>query len=78
MAANGVWFTGQEFMDAVGKLESTVRGKTGWFGSVDTHHVFYEGIMGSADDRYCIDIEVAAPLDLARLVDRWGRARGRF
>ena len=54
LAANGVWFTVQEFMDAVGKLESTVRGKTGWFGSVDTHHVFYEGIMGSADDRYCI------------------------
>lgn len=53
-AANGKWFTVQEFLDVVGKLETAVRGETEWFGGIDAHHVYFEGLMG-ANGRYSVE-----------------------
>lgn len=52
-AENGDWFTVQEVLDAIGAFETAARPQTSWFGGVDTHHVFFEELMGE-DDHYMI------------------------
>ena len=46
-ASNGKWLTVQEFLDAVGVHETATRGSSEWFGGIDTHHVFFEGVWKS-------------------------------
>lgn len=52
-AVNGAWFTVQEVLDTIGAFETAARPKTSWFGGINTHHVYFEGLMGK-DDHYMI------------------------
>lgn len=52
-AANGAWFTVQEVLDAIGAFETAARPQTSWFGGFDTHHVHFEGLLGTGD-RYTV------------------------
>ena len=53
-ASNGKWLTVMEFFDAVGKHETATRGSSDWFGGVDTHHVFFEGVGKGRGGRYSL------------------------
>lgn len=48
-APNGECFTVQDLLNAVAETERQTRGKSTWFGGVDVHHIFFEGIH-EADD----------------------------
>ncbi len=48
-APNGKYFTVQDLLNAVEEAERQSRGNSEWFGGVDVHHVFFEGIH-LADD----------------------------
>jgi hypothetical protein len=48
-APNGKHFTVQELLNAVEESERQSRGNSEWFGGVDVHHVFFEGLE-LADD----------------------------
>ena len=52
-AVNGAWFTVQEVLDAIGAFETAARPQTSWLGGINTHHVYFEGLMGK-DDHYMI------------------------
>lgn len=43
-APNGAYFTHKCLVDAIVSLENQTRKKTNWFGGIDTHHVYYEGL----------------------------------
>lgn len=43
-APNGKHFTVQDLLDMVIECERQTRGKTHWFGGIDRHHVFFEGM----------------------------------
>lgn len=43
-APNGKHFSCRDLLDAVEETERQTRDKTDWFGGVDAHHIFYEGI----------------------------------
>lgn len=47
-SAKGV-FTIKDLIKAVEKTERKTRGKTNWFGGVDVHHIFFEGMEKSKD-----------------------------
>lgn len=46
-APNGKHFTVQDLIQAIEITEKETRAKTEWFGGVDVHHVFYEGLHWS-------------------------------
>jgi hypothetical protein len=48
-APNGKFFTVQELLKAVAETERQTRDKSEWFGGVDVHHVFFEGIHQGDD-----------------------------
>ena len=48
-APNGKYFTVLDLLNAVEEAERQSRGNSEWFGGVDVHHVFFEGIH-LADD----------------------------
>jgi hypothetical protein len=48
-AENGEWFTIKELIKAVEKVEQEDRVRSDWFGGVDVHHVFFEGIHFDKD-----------------------------
>lgn len=43
-APNGAFFTVRDLTAAVEETERRTRGQTEWFGGIDVHHVFFEGI----------------------------------
>jgi hypothetical protein len=43
-AINGKYFTTKELISAVEFTELKTRGNTDWFGGVDVHHIFFEGL----------------------------------
>jgi hypothetical protein len=49
-APNGRFFTVKELFDAVAETEKQSRHNTEWFGGVDVHHIFFEGIHHTDDD----------------------------
>ena len=49
-AANGESFTVQDLLHAVEETERQTRDRTEWFGGVDVHHCFFEGIYLADDD----------------------------
>merc|ERR1719231_758227 len=53
-SANGKYFTIQEFLDIVGDFETKTRGCSKWFGGIDAHHVFFEGVRGCGEGCYRI------------------------
>lgn len=51
-APNGSYFTVAELLHAVEETERAARGRSEWFGGVDVHHVFFEGIEPGDDDTW--------------------------
>lgn len=49
-AANGSYFTVAELLRAVEETERQSRAQAEWFGGVDVHHVFFEGIEPGEDN----------------------------
>ena len=43
-AKNGKHFTAKELISAIEQTELKTRGNTDWFGGVDVHHIFFEGL----------------------------------
>ncbi|MEU7141507.1 hypothetical protein ABZ942_18775 [Nocardia sp. NPDC046473] len=43
-APNGKWFTVRDLAAAIGETERSTRQQSQWFGGVDVHHIFFEGI----------------------------------
>ncbi|OWK38522.1 hypothetical protein [Fimbriiglobus ruber] len=43
-APNGSFFTVRELLQAVEETERRTRAQSEWFGGIDVHHVFFEGI----------------------------------
>ncbi|KAJ3048900.1 hypothetical protein HK097_010108 [Rhizophlyctis rosea] len=43
-AANGKWFSVRELVGVVEKWEQEDRVRSDWFGGVDAHHIFFEGV----------------------------------
>jgi hypothetical protein len=43
-APNGKWFTVRDLAAAIAETERSTRQKSQWFGGVDVHHIFFEGI----------------------------------
>ena len=43
-APDGVAFTARDLADAIAKTEHAGRGSSEWFGGIDVHHTFFEGI----------------------------------
>jgi hypothetical protein len=43
-APNGTSFTVRDLADAIATMERESRGGSEWFGGVDVHHVFFEGM----------------------------------
>lgn len=48
------YFSIQEMVDTVVKFEKVDRPKTAWFGGIDTHHIFFEGLCKEKDGSYRI------------------------
>jgi hypothetical protein len=43
-APNGAYFTVRDLLAAVEETERATRPESSWFGGVDAHHVFFEGL----------------------------------
>jgi hypothetical protein len=48
------YFTIQEMVDMVVELEEVDRPKTSWFGGIDAHHIYFEGLCKQKDGSYLI------------------------
>ena len=48
------YFTIQEMVDMVVEFEKVDRPKTCWFGGVDAHHVYFEGLHKQKDGSYSV------------------------
>jgi len=53
-APNGRFFTLSDLKDVVERLELATRGDSEWFGGVDVHHVYFDGISREADGAWSI------------------------
>jgi hypothetical protein len=53
-APNGRWFTVRELAAAVEETERQTRGDSEWFGGIDVHHVFFQGIHEGNDGVWTI------------------------
>lgn len=49
-APNGKYFTVHDLLSAVEETERLTRGESTWFGGIDIHHTFFEGIHPAADN----------------------------
>ena len=54
-ATNGVQFTVQDMLDAVEETERQTREKSEWFGGMDIHHIYFEGIHPASDGVWDIE-----------------------
>lgn len=48
------YFTCGELIDNIVQFENTSRIFTNWFGGIDCHHVFFEGLRSSGKDTYIV------------------------
>lgn len=53
-APNGNHFTVQDLLSAIEETERHTREELRWFGGIDVHHIFFEGIRPIADDVWSI------------------------
>ncbi|WP_458691247.1 hypothetical protein [Nocardia tengchongensis] len=53
-APNGKWFTVRDLVAAVAETERRTRAQSQWFGGIDVHHVFFEGIDQDEDGTWRI------------------------
>jgi hypothetical protein len=53
-APNGSFFTVRDMMRAVEETEQQTRSNSEWFGGIDVHHVYFEGIELSDDGTWDI------------------------
>ncbi len=53
-APNGAFFTVRELLHVVEETERQTRDDTEWFGGVDVHHIFFEGIHKGTDGTWDI------------------------
>ncbi|MEV0246359.1 hypothetical protein AB0H76_07225 [Nocardia sp. NPDC050712] len=49
LAPNGKWFTVRDLAAAIRETERSTRQESQWFGGVDVHHIFFEGIHQGDD-----------------------------
>ena len=54
-APNGVHFTVRDLIAAIEKTERETRPKGKWFGGIDVHHVFFEGLSRGEDGTWSIN-----------------------
>ena len=52
IAADFQFFTAQEMIDNIIVFERIDRPKTSWFGGVDCHHVYFEGLRPDEKGSY--------------------------
>jgi hypothetical protein len=50
VAPNGQWFTVRDLLAAVEETERVTRQESQWFGGVDIHHVFFQGLQLGDDN----------------------------
>ncbi len=48
-APNGKWFTVRDLTAAIAETERSTRQQSQWYGGVDVHHIFFEGIHEGDD-----------------------------
>ena len=53
-AENGKCISVRDLFKAIGQFETVARAKSDWFGGVDTHHVYFEGMYKVGKDQYTI------------------------
>ena len=51
---NEQYFTVQELVDKIMEFEKIDRPKTDWFGGIDAHHIFYEGLHKKDEHIYSV------------------------
>ena len=49
VAPNGTYFTVRDLLAAIEETERQTRPQSSWFGGVDVHHVFFEGLYPAGD-----------------------------
>ena len=69
-APNGTFFTVEQLLEAVEETERQTRSESEWFGGVDVHHVFFEGIHPSEDEDGVWDIGARDRYRRARIAHR--------
>ena len=52
LAPNGKHFTVKDILSAVEDAERQTRANTNWFGGIDVHHVFFEGLHKQKDGSF--------------------------
>ncbi|MEM1350674.1 MAG: hypothetical protein AAGI01_19080, partial [Myxococcota bacterium] len=53
-APNGKYFTLRDLAEVIERLELVTRGDSEWFGGVDVHHVYFDGISRESDGVWSI------------------------
>ncbi|HHO53235.1 MAG TPA: hypothetical protein ENK18_20765 [Deltaproteobacteria bacterium] len=53
-APNGTHFTVRELLAAIERTEHQTRGSSEWFGGIDVHHVYFEGLYPEAEDVWSV------------------------
>jgi hypothetical protein len=53
-APNGTSFRAEDLLDAVEEHERLTRGSSEWFGGIDCHHIYFEGLHKQADGSYSV------------------------
>lgn len=53
-APNGQWFTVRDLAAAVAETERRTRQQSEWFGGMDVHHIFFEGIERDDDGTWTV------------------------
>jgi hypothetical protein len=48
-APNGATFTVRDLAAAIAETETQTRGETKWFGGIDVHHIYFEGLTLDKD-----------------------------
>ena len=51
-APNGKWFSVREALRAIADYEKVARTRADWFGGVDNHHIFFEGLAPRGNGRF--------------------------
>ena len=53
-APNELWFSVRDAFVAIADFEKVARQSSEWFGAVDMHHVFFEGMFKTRGGKYSI------------------------
>lgn len=54
-APNGEWFTVADLIGTIEEVERRSRGASEWFGGIDVHHVYFEGIHPDGRARWATE-----------------------